>query len=165
RRPPRSTRRGESDDQECRRVVRRANRTSCRCPAASSLKTRPSGAPRDEGLPNTYGARGRIALSGGGLRPPGPVGGLHFGSWRERAEPRDAAARSQERRGDDEPHSKALLIPVPALAGVNSSGNPELEAASPQPLTRRSVFRYSITNSQSGRSATEDRPCKSCGCC
>src|SRR5262249_16927806 len=49
-------------------------------------------------VPNTCGARGRIALSGGGLRPPGPVGGLHFGSWRERAEPMDAAARSQERR-------------------------------------------------------------------
>src|SRR5262249_61342454 len=48
--------------------------------------------------PNTYGARGRMALPGGALRPPGPVGGLHFGSWRERAEPMDAAARSQERR-------------------------------------------------------------------
>src|SRR5262249_41963133 len=65
---------------------------------ASSFETRPSGTPHDEGLPNTCGARGRIALSGGGLRPPGPVGGLHFGSWRERAEPMDAAARSQERR-------------------------------------------------------------------
>src|SRR6516164_4222326 len=81
------------------------------------LRDAPSRAPRDEGLPNTYGARGRIALSGGGLRPPGPVGGLHFGSWRERAEPMDAAARSQERRGDDEPHSKALLIPVPRFGG------------------------------------------------
>src|SRR5262249_15634570 len=64
---------------------------------ASSFETRPSGAPQDEGLPNTCGARGRIALSGGGLRPPGPVGGLHFGSWRERAGPMDAAPRSQER--------------------------------------------------------------------
>src|SRR2546428_12731233 len=82
--------------------------------------------------PNTYGARGRIALSGGGLRPPGPVGGLHFGSWRERAEPMDAAARSQERRRDDEPHRIASL--THAKAGIQSLG-----AASPQPLTRRSV--------------------------
>src|SRR5262249_56096308 len=98
---------------ECRRAFRRANRTSCRCPAASSLETRPSGAPRDEGLPNTYGARGRIALSGGGLRPPGPVGGLHFGSWRERAEPMDAAARSQERRRDDGPPTQPPPVPAP----------------------------------------------------
>ncbi len=102
--------------------------------------------------PNTYGARGRIALSGGGLRPPGPVGGLHFGSWRERAEPMDAAARSQERRRDDEPQSKASL--TPAKAAIQSLG-----AASPQPLTHRSVFRYSrSTKPQSGRSATGGSP-------
>src|SRR5262249_43771438 len=71
---------------------------SCRCPAGLVLRDAPFGAPQDEGLPNTCGARGRIALSGVGLRPPGPVGGLHFGSWRERAEPMDAAPRSQERR-------------------------------------------------------------------
>ena len=39
--------------------------------------------------------------------------------------------------------AKLCSFPSPALAGVNSNGNPELRAASPQPLTRRSVFRYS----------------------
>src|SRR5262249_4667260 len=66
-------------------------------------------------VPNTYGGRGRIALSGGGLRPPGPVGGLYFGSWRERAEPMDAAARSQERRALPDfllrPRSRLLACP------------------------------------------------------
>src|SRR6185312_11879933 len=33
-----------------------------------------------DSVPNTKSARGRIALSGGGLRPPGPVGGRRFGS-------------------------------------------------------------------------------------
>src|SRR5262249_21409382 len=62
------------------------------------LPDAPFGRSSDEDLPNTYGARGRIALSGGGLRPPGPVGGLHFRSLREHAELMDAASRSQERR-------------------------------------------------------------------
>src|SRR5262245_53698955 len=92
--------------------------------------------------PNTYGARGRIALSGGGLRPPGPVGGLHFGSWRERAEPMDAAPRSQERR---------------ALPGFSC-----VPAAAYSPVRLPLLL---IGELASGRPATGGCPCKSCGCC
>ena len=54
----------------------------------------PSGRGRPD--PNTFGARGRIALSGGCLRPPGPVGGSRISRlYRERDVIGPIGARSQ----------------------------------------------------------------------
>src|SRR5262249_11649607 len=64
------------------------------------LPDAPFGRSPDQGLPNIYGARGRIALSGGGLRPPGPVGGCISALdesarnlWMRRPEVKNAALR------------------------------------------------------------------------
>src|SRR5215467_5628858 len=70
-RPSRSESESNIVPSSCDLVLRsvRSTRLEGRGPhAASSFETRPSGAPQDE-VRNTYGARGRIALSGGGLRP------------------------------------------------------------------------------------------------
>src|SRR5262249_57534660 len=79
-RPSRSESESNIVPSSCDLVLRsvRSTRLEGRGPhAASSFETRPSGAPQDE-VRNTYGARGRIALSGGGLRPHGPVGSSWF---------------------------------------------------------------------------------------
>src|SRR5262249_15321458 len=73
-------------------------------------------------LANTSDARGRIALSGGGLRPPGPVGGFNFCSWRERAEPMNAAPLSQGCERPQGPAGAYSPVRVPLLSCSRKRG-------------------------------------------
>ena len=107
RRPPRSARRAASGGRGCRRVVRRANRTSCRCPARSSFETRPSRAPQDEGLikhlrrPRAHRAVGRW--------PPAPGAGRRVSTSRALGE----SARNLWMRPPEVKNSARLAWTIP----------------------------------------------------
>src|SRR5262249_42614796 len=69
------------------------------------------------------GARGRIALSGGGLRPPGPVGGLHFSALGESA--RNLWMRRPEVKNAEETTNhtaKLCSFPSPPWPGWTPAG-------------------------------------------